>query len=808
MDNFLQDLRYGFRQLRKSPAFTLAAVLTLALGIGANATIFTWLNDTILHPVPGVDSSRLISIRWHSPQGANRSLSWLNYLDFKNRNRTLDSLAVGSINPLSLGEGAQPERVWSMLVSANYFDTLGVKPALGRGFLPEEDKDPGGHPVVVLSHHLWKTKFGGDPQILGRRILLNKRDFTVVGVTAEPFIGSILGLRFDLWVPATMAGTLSGDSAILDKRGVSWLQSQARLKPGADKRAIEADLNALSAEMAREFYKSDRYNRAEVVPLWREGGGSVLGPVLLLLMSVVAVVLLIACANVANLLLARAAGRQREIAIRLALGVRRVRLMRQLLLENSLLSLGGLAAALVALPATMQALMGFAPPSDLPIGLDIHADWRVVAFTVALTAAATLFFGLVPALRASRPDVVSVLKEESGASSARGKAWLRNSLVVAQVALSLVLLVSAGLFLKALSHATSTNPGFDPHNVLVAGIDLQPNGYDHARGRVAVRQIIDKIRALPGVTNASTIRFVPLGLSGSSSTRFDVPGYIPRKDEELVSNVNFIGPDYFRTMKTPLVSGREFTAADTPATQHVIIVNETFARRYFPNGDAVGRRVAIYGEQRVIAGVARDSKAFTLDEKPQPFVYIPSTQEFASETNFLVRTASDPLSYARPVEDAVHAIDPAMPVYGVRPLVAAISASYFGQRMGGSLLGFFGAIALALAAIGLYGVLAYTVSQRSREVGIRIALGASRADVLRLVLKQGLQLLGVGLVIGLGIAFAVTRLMRAMLMDVSATDLPTILLVSALLAAVAILASFVPAYRATTIDPIRAIRYE
>ncbi|MBZ5609384.1 MAG: ABC transporter permease [Acidobacteriia bacterium] len=808
MDSFLQDLKYGFRQLRKSPAFTLAAGITLALGIGANATIFTWLSAVVLNPVPGVDSSNLIFIRWHTPQGGRRSLSWLDFLDLQKRNHTLKNLAVGAINPLSLGEGSQPERVWSMLVSANYFDTLGVKPALGRTFSPEEDRDPGGHPVVVLSHHIWQTKFGGDPHILGRQILLNKRSFTVIGVTPEPFIGSTLGLRFDLWLPVSMVGAISGDQSILDKRGVSWLDSQARANPGVDKRAIEADLTAISSQMAREFSQSDRYNRAEVVPIWREGGGSVLAPVMMLLMGVVSVVLLIACANVANLLLARAAGRQREIAIRLALGVRRVRLMRQLLLENSLLALGGLAAALVALPSTMGAIMGFAPPSDLPVTLTIRADARVYLFTIGITAAATLLFGLLPALRASRTDVVSVLKEESGASASRGKAWLRNSLVIAQVALSLVLLVSAGLFLKALSHATSANPGFEPRNVLVAGIDLQPNGYDEARGSIAVRQITDKLSALPGVTSVSTIRVVPLGLGGSSSSRFAVDGYVPAKDEELIAYVNFIGPDYFRTMKTPLVAGREFTSFDAPATPHVVVVNETFARRYFAHGDPVGRRVRIYGEERVVAGVARDSKAFQLDEKPQPFVYLPASQVFASETNFLVRTSSDPLAYARPVEDAVHSVDPAMPVYGVRPLEAAISASYFGQRMGGSFLGLFGAIALALAAIGLYGVLAYTVTQRSREVGIRIALGASRADILRLVLGQGLRLLGFGLAIGLALAFAVTRLMRSMLLDVSATDLPTILAVSALLTAVALLASFIPAQRATTIDPILAIRHE
>jgi putative ABC transport system permease protein len=808
MDAFWLDLRFGLRQLRKSPVFTLAAIITLALGIGANATIFTWLNAVIINPVPGVDSRNLVSVRWYTPRGGQRSLSWLDFLDYRKRNHTLKSFAAGAIVPLSLGEGNQPQRVWSMLVSANYFDTLGVKAALGRTFLPEEDGDPGGHPVVILSQHIWQTKFGGDPQIIGKQILLNKRSFTVIGVTSAPFVGSVLGLGFEMWLPVTMVEALDGTSAPLTDRHYNWLLGQGELKRGVDKRTVEADFTAISSHLEREFSQSDQFNRAETVPLWKEGGGSVLAPVMLLLMGVVAVVLLIACANVANLLLARGAGRRREIAIRLALGVGRGRLIRQLLVENAMLALGGLAAALIALPATMGAIQGFAPPSDLPVVLNVQADSSVFLFIVAVTAVATLLFGLIPALRASRPDVVGALKDESGASASSRKAWLRNSLVVAQVALSFVLLVSAGLFLKALRHATNANPGFNPRNVLVAGVDLHPNGYDAVRGRIAVREMTEKLSALPGVTAVSTVRSVPLGLGGSSTSSFEAEGYVPSKNEELIAVTNIIGPDYFHTVNTPLIAGREFSPADTAEGQHVLVVSQSFALRYLAKRDPIGRRIQILGERRVVVGVVRDSKVFRLDEKPQALVYFPATQEFASETNFLIRTTGDPQKYARTAEDVIHSVDPVLPVYGVRPLELAISASYFGQRIGGSFLGFFGAIALALAAIGLYGVLAYTVMQRSREVGIRIALGASRGNVLRLVLGQGLQLAAIGLGIGLAIAIATTRLMRALLMDVSATDLATLLSVSALLTLVALLASFIPAQRATTIDPILAIRHD
>jgi predicted permease len=456
----------------------------------------------------------------------------------------------------------------------------------------------------------------------------------------------------------------------------------------------------------------------------------------------------------------------------------------------------------------MSSIQGFAPSSDLPVTLTIKADTSVFLFTIGISLLATLLFGLVPAVRASRLDVVSTLKDDSGASASPRKAWLRNALVVAQVSLSLVLLVCAGLLLKSLHRATSANPGFDPRNVLVAGVDLQPNGYDAARGTIAIRQMTEKLVALAGVTAVSTTQSVPLGLGGSSSAYFEVEGYLAAKNEELVAVTGVIGPDYFHAMNTPVIAGREFTLADSAEAQHVVIVNQTFAHHYFPKGDPIGRRVQIYRERRVVAGVVRDSKFFTLDEKPYAAVYLPVAQYFASQSNFIVRTAGDPLPYRRAVEEAIHSVDPMLPVYGVRPLETAISASYFGQRIGGSFLGFFGAVALALAAIGLYGLLAYMVTQRSREVGIRMALGASRAGVLRLILMQGLRVSGIGLAIGLAIAFGVTRLMRALLLDVSPMDVPTILGASVLLAPVAALASFLPAYRATRIDPVLAIRHE
>lgn len=810
MDWLAQDVKLGFRQLRKSPAFTIAAILTLALGLGANATVFTWFNAIVVNPLPGVPSGReLITVRWHTPTGGLAGISWLDFLDYRNRNHTLKEFAVATLAPLSLGEGTQPERIWSTLASANYFNMLGVKPKLGRTFLPDEDQNPGGNPIVVISHRLWRSKFGADPKIIGRQILLNKRNFTVVGVMPEAFEGSVVGLRFDMWVPVTMADALSGDSFGLEKRGVTWGGwYQGRLNPEAGRRAAVADLDSISAQLAREFHQTDRFNRAEVLPISEDGGGDILVPVAMLLMAVVVVVLLIACANVANLLLARAGGRRREIAIRLALGVSRGRLIRQLLIENGLLAIGGLLAALAVLPITMRSINQFAPATELPAGLTIHAGASVYLFTVAIALLATLLFAMIPALRSTRPDVVGALKDGgSGSSTSPRRAWLRNSLVVAQVALSLVLLVSAGLFLKTLRRVSSIDPGFDSRNVLLAGVDLLPNGYDAARGQVAIRQMTANLAQLPGVAAVSTVRSIPLGFTGSTVSRFQAEGYEPAKDETPLTNTNVLGPDYFHAVSTPIIEGREFNPSDTAASQPAAIVNQTFARRYLPRG-AVGRRVQVHGEWRVVVGIARDSKFYSLDEKPRPWVYVPLSQSFASESNFLVRTMGDPRTYVRAVEAAIHQVDPALPVFSARPMETAISASYFGQRIGGSFLGLFSAIALTLAAIGLYGVLAYTVSRRSREVGIRVALGASRADVLGLILGQGARLAAAGLAIGLVIAIAVTRLLRTLLLNVSPTDIPTIALVSALLALVAILASLIPAHRATRIDPITAIRHE
>ena len=809
MDTFLQDLRFSIRQLRRSPGFAASAVLTLALGIGANATIFTWMQALVLDPLPAVpDSRKLHGFQWKTPEGNRNSFSWPEFVDYRQRNSTLSGLAVMRMTPMSLGTGSQPERVWGMLTSGNYFEVAGPPMARGRAFRMDEEMNLGAAPVAVISHALWRDRFQSDPGLVGRTIQLNGRAFEVIGIAPEGFHGTTLGLKFDIFVPIGMRSAfLPGTDKIFTLRGSNWLDAIARLKPGVPLSKAEADLTAISAQLSREHFNSSRYKRAEITPVWRYGAGKILAPVMLLMMAVVGVVLLIACANVANLLLARAAGRRREIAIRLALGVNRGRLIRQLLAESLILALAGGAFAFLMARLTAGLMITFLPPNDLPMNFSAPVDWTVAGFILAIAALASVIFGLAPALRASRPDVVTALKDESGASAGAGKARLRNGLVVAQVAMSVLLLVFAGLLLRSLGRASDADPGFDPRNVLLASIDLFPNGYDAARGRVFLAQVAEKLQTLPGVAAVSMARRVPLGLGGTSSSSFEAEGYTPAKDEQPLAFLNNVGPDYLRTVGTPLVAGRDLTLQDRQDAPLAVVVNETLATRYY-KGDALGKRIQIHDAWRVIVGIAKDSKYQSFDEKPAPFVYFPVLQAYLPDTTLMIRTTGEPLLAARAVEAAIHELNPTLPVFSIRTFESNTGGAYIAQRMGGSMLAVFGMLALVLAAVGLYGVLAYSVAQRSREVGIRMALGATSSDVLKLVIRHGLAMTLAGIAIGLTAALGLTRFIKAMLYGVSPTDGLTMAGVAAMMVAVALAACYLPARRAMSIDPVRAMRHD
>jgi predicted permease len=815
MQNFWQDLRYAIRMMGRTPAFTIVAVLTLALGIGANATIFSWLNAVLLDPLPGVAAPHeLVSVHGTSRAQPIISLSYPDFVDFRDRNRSFAGIFAAEESAVSLRAGeAPPERVWAQFVSGNFFDTLGVRALHGRTFLPAEDRTPGTHPVAVISAALWQRRFGGDPDVLGTPITINNRAFSIIGVAPPDFGGSDVGLRFEVWIPMMMVDVFAPGQNRIQTRGNRWFSAHARLKPGVTLAQAQAEMDGLAQQLAREFPQTNDGIGVTMAPLWKSprSAQEILGPVLLLLMGVVGVVLLIACANVANLLLARATGRRKEIAVRLALGAGRARLVRQMLTESTLLALLGGAAGVAIAFWTSGLLMLMVPPTDFPVAMDLRVNPSVLAFTFGVALLTGLIFGLAPALQATRADLVAALKDEAASvSSGRRKGWLRNSLVVAQVSLSLVLLIAAGLFLRSLRAVHTFDLGFNPQNVLLVSTDLFPNGYDSAKGRQFYEELLRRVEQLPGVRAATLSRRVPLGFGGTSSTTFTVEGYEPAKDEQVWSFIYNVGPNYLRAMEIPLARGRDFSVEDRRGAPAVAVINETLASRYWKDAHPVGRRFQFGdGEEWItIVGVARDSKYRTLNERPSPMIFLPVLQFYRGDLNLHVRAAGDPTALTAAVTGEIRAMDPNLPVFNIRTMEGNIRAASFQQRMASGLLGVFGFLALGLAAVGIYGVISYSVGQRMQEMGIRIALGAQRADILRLIVGQGMRLIAIGLAIGLAAAFGAARLMASLLFGVSATDTVTFAALPLLLAGVALLACYVPARRATRIDPIRALRYE
>jgi predicted permease len=815
MSSLLQDLRYGARVLAKSPGLTAAAALSLALGIGANTMIFSWIKGTLLMPLPGVrNQTQILEIVDHSPAGTPNSISYPDFRDIVARTDVLEGVFAHSSRwaSLSTGDaGHEAERVLALLVTGNYFDVLGVAPVLGRTFLPEENQALGRNPVVVISYGLWQRRFARDPSIVGRTIKLNGHPFTVIGVTPEPFQGTQVMLSVALWAPLMMEQQIVPGDSRLELRGYHWLQVMARPKPGMARAQVNASLRTLSRQLALEYPETNEGRALDAVPLYRSpfGPQPILGPVLVILMAVAALVLLIACANVANLLLARALGRRREIAIRVSLGASRLRLVRQLLTESVLLALLGGAAGLVVAFWSAPLLMSFAPPTDMPIRLAAQTDTPLLAFTLALSLATGVLFGLVPALQAAKLDLVTAIKDD-GASVASGyaRSRLRDMLVGAQVAVSVMLLVCAGLFMRSLARAQFMDPGFETSDVLLASVDLFPNGYTEATGLSFQERLVDRLESLPRVRSVALSRRVPLAFGGSSSSGVSIDGYTPALNEEMSVTFNNVGPRYFETMGVPVVAGREFARADRLSERPVVIVNETMAKRYWRGRDPVGAFVRIGQTAREVVGVVKDIKYEFLGEEPRPYMYLPLTQVYRADTVIHVRTDGDPATLAAAVRETVRAMDPELPVFDMKTMSAHMGFGTVTQRMAATLLSVFGSLALFLAAIGLYGVLAYAVGQRTREIGVRVALGASRGDVFRIVLSHGLTVVLVGLAIGLVAAGASARLVRTQLFGIPPTDVATYASTVLLFLGVAVLACYLPARRAQRIDPVIALRAE
>ncbi|MGH9350031.1 MAG: ABC transporter permease [Vicinamibacterales bacterium] len=804
------DLRYSVRMVLKNPGVTAAAVLSLALGIGANATIFTWVKSVLLNPLPAVpEPGRLLVLAPSARDGSERSLSYPNFRDIRDRARTFDLIGQDD-TLLSISDGTRADRAFGMLVSGNYFDVVGVKPILGRTFLPSEDTTPSGAPVLVLSHAFWQRRFAGASAVVGQTLKANNRPYTVIGVMPEGFLGTALGLAADAWVPMMQQPELQAIGNRLELRGHSWMQAMARLRPGASVARARAELETIRASLEQEHPTNDGW-RLALVPTTESpwGAPSELAPVLLVLAGVAGVLLLIACANVANLMLSKAANRRREIAVRLSLGATRLRIVRQLLAESVLLAALGGAAGMAVAYWSAGLLMLFVPPIDAPIDLGLRVDGRVLLFTFAVAVTTGVLFGLAPALHASNPHVTPVLREESGrASQGAARSRLRNALVVAQVALCLILLVGAGLFLQSLRRAQRLDPGFDADNVVLAAFDLFPAGYDRARGVAFQQRVVEQVRALPGVEHASLAARVPLAFSGRSSTGVNIEGYEPRKDEEVVVSYNEVTAGYFETMQIPVVRGRSFGERDTAAAPPVLVINETMARRYWGTQDPVGRYVRIGKDRTEVVGVVKDGKYRSFMERPTPYMYFPLPQSYRSASMLHVRTSGTTDAMFSAIRVALRELDPDLPLFQAMTMRQSLEQAVFAQRIGATLLSIFGALALTLAAVGLYSVMSYAVTQRTHEMGIRLALGASPLELRKMVVRSGMGVAAIGLAIGAAGAAGVSQLLTSLLNGVSPTDPLTFGAVIAILALVAFAAAFIPARRASSVDPIVALRYE
>lgn len=806
------DLRYGWRQMLRRPGMTIVAVLTLGLGIGANVTMYSWVDGRMRTQLGGVEhADRIVSLNGTSRTRADLTMSYPDFVDYRQRRpASVEDVIAFTLVPMNMRTDGEPQRVWGEIVSGNYFEVLGVRASIGRTFTPDEDRTPNRYPVVVFSHNFWQRRFASDLSVIGKTITLNGRAFMVVGVGREGFRGTEPYLNIDLWVPVMMQPSVMSGGDRLTARGNHWLQTMVRLKPGVSIGRAQADLDLVARELAAAY--PDSSNRGiRLYELWRapDTGGAAVAAVMGIQLAVAGVVLLIACANVANLLLASAATRQRETAVRLTLGASRSRLVQQLLTESTLLAVAGGVVGVILAYWTKDVARLFIPPAPLPIEVHPSLNGVVLMFAAAVTVLAALIFGLVPALQASTSSISSALKESAAAVTASPRrALLRKGLVVAQVALSLLLLVSAGLFLRTLVNAQSVDPGFSTRNGLLAAIDLQPAGYDARRGRAFQRELVTRVRDIQGVEAASLARRMPLGFGGSGDVAVTIEGYSPSPNEEMIVYNNAVGPDYFRTMGIVLVSGRAFIDRDTPDSPDVAIINQTMARRYFADRNPLGGRVHVGPRTVEVVGVARDGKYGTVTETPRAFMYLPLQQWYRPDSVLIVKTVSDPTLIAPALHAAVRSLDPNLPLFDVRTIAEHLEISVFVQRMIASLLGVFGAVALVLATVGLYGVIAALVAQRTSEIGMRMALGARALDIMMLVLRQAFGMVGVGIAIGLAAAFGTTRLFKSLLVGVGTTDTGSFVATTVLLVLVSLAAAVIPARRAAAIDPLQALRNE
>jgi len=807
-----QDVRFGFRMLWRSPGFSLLAILCLTLGIGANAAVFSWIEGILFRPFPAVaHQENLFALTGTTRSEPGRDdVSWPDFNDLRKNSTLFDSFIADKIMGTTLSIGGRAERATGSIVSANYFDALRVHPILGRGFAPGEDSGRNAHPVTVISYQAWKERFQGDPGIIGKTQRLNGVQHTIIGVAPEGFYGTFVGWAMQFWVPASMEETFESGGYKLEDRGARWIEGFVRLKPGVTPEQAQQEISAVAKRLEADYPATNRGRGIKLWPLSETpfNGAHTLGPTLRIILAVAVFVLLISCANVGNLLLVRSFARRHEMTVRVAVGAGRPRLLRQLLTEGLILS--GIAAisGLVVANWCRNALVLFFPlRGGLRVYLTAQMDGRVLALSAGVCLIATLLFALVPAIHTSKIDLAAALRSEmSGVVGGHGKSTIRSSLVLIQVALSFVLLVAAGLLLRSLQGMQSESPGFSTQGVLTTAVDLFGAGYEPQRAKNFQDELVDRVKSLPGVESAAFARFTPLSLRSPSSAPIGVDGYVPPPDEQPTVEYNEVGPGYFETMGIPLVSGRGFTRDDVETSPLVAVVNEMMVAKYWHGKDPVGERLQVKGRWMQVVGVARVSKYLSTRELPTPFFYVPLRQSFSSQSSLNIRTSLGPETMAQELAREVHAMDAGLAMYEVISMQEAVNRATSAQQAAVTLLGIFGGLAVLLAAIGLYGVMSYSVSQSKRELGLRMALGAGTSDVMWRVLSRGLTLTAVGIAVGAAAALGLTRLMGDLLYKVKPRDPLAFGSAFVLMMIASLAACFLPAWRAARTDPMRALR--
>ena len=801
--------------LRRSPGFSVLAILCLTLGIGATTSVFSWIEGISLRPFPLVaHQERMLAIAGISrgvagQPGGSLDLSWPDVLDFQKSCTLFDAFIVDRITGTTLSIGDRADRTIGSIVSANYFDALGVHPMLGRGFKPEENFGRNAHPVTVISYQMWKQRFHGDPEIIGRTQLLNGTPHTIVGVAPEGFYGTFVGWAMQFWVPASMQERFSSSGYKLEDRGARWIEGYVRLKPGVTPEQAQAEISAVAKRLESDYPKTNRGWGVRLFPLWKtpfNNAGALL-PTLSIALAVVCFVLLIACANVGNLLLVKAFGRRHEMTVRLAVGAGRGRLLRQLLTEGLILSsLAAGAGLMVAIWCRNLLALMLPSRGGVTMYLPGEIDWRVLVLSAGVCLMATLVFGLVPAMQSGRIDLLSALKAESGGVvGGRRRALVRWSLVVVQVSLSFILLVGAGLLLQSLRRVENTSPGFLTHGIITTWLDFTSAGYDVRRARSFQDALSDRLQAIGGVQSVAWSRFEPFTNNSAATAPIAVDGYEAAPDELPTADYNEIDAGYLAVMGIPLVSGREFTRADNETVAPVAIVNEAMAAQYWRGRDPVGSRLQVKGRWLNVIGVAKNSKYRNLTETAKPFFYVASRQSGVSP-NLNIRTSLGTEALARALVAEMHALDPNLAPGEVITIREQVDRTTASQRIRVMMLGVFGGLALLLAAIGLYGVMSYTVSQSTRELGLRMALGANSSDLLRLVMSHGLALTAGGMVLGAAASAALTRLIGGLLYQVNPYDPLAFGSAFVVMAIASVAACFLPAWRAMRTDPVRALR--